>query len=105
MWWVVSLILAPLLLGAALVTTLLLMVALNGYPSIPDALVGIYLAAAFILTPSLSVMGGRMADKLAQGGRMPLWLAGIPSGAAVLVLLPILLGVLIFILMAVFGLL
>jgi hypothetical protein len=105
MWWVVSLVLAPLLFMSALITTFLIMVALNGYPSIPDALAGIYLVAALVLTPSLSVMAGRMAGKLSKGRGMPLWLAGLPSGAAALALLPIILGVLTFILLAAFGML
>jgi hypothetical protein len=105
MWWIVSVILAPLLIGSALITTFFVMVVLNGYPSIPDALAGIYLAAALVLTSLLSIMAGRTAGNLAQGRGMSLWLAGLLSGAAVLALLPILLGVLTFILLAAFGLL
>jgi len=94
----------PLLIEAAL-TTFFILVMLNGYPSLPDAMVAIYLTGALFLVGGFSVVAGWLAKKLSGALAAPLWLGGILIGWVVILLLPVSLLVLTFGLLAVFGLL
>jgi hypothetical protein len=105
MWWIISLISLFLLAVEALVTTFFVMVALNGFPSLPDALVIIYLVCAGGLLLALSGLAGFLARKLADVSRVPLWLGGILTTLVSLVILPVLMFVLTFGLLAGFGML
>ncbi len=103
MWWIVSLISLLLLAIEGALTTLMIMILLNGFPSLPDAMVNLYLVCAGGSLPALSLLAGWLARKLSQISRVPLWLAGILTIIASLVMFPILLFVLTFVLLAVFG--
>lgn len=105
MWWIISVILLPLMIVDAGVITFGLMVMLNGYTSIPDALVTIYLVSMVGLVIGLSLLAGVLARKIAARGKIPLWVSGLPTGLAALVLLPVGLVSLTFVLMIVFGML
>lgn len=94
----------PLLIEAAL-ATFFIMVMLNGYPSLPDAMVTLYLTGTLFLVIGFSVAAGWLAKKLSGALAAPLWLGGILIGWVVILLLPVLLLVLTFGLLAVFGLL
>ena len=103
MWWIVSLIALVLLLVAAMGVTFFLMVALNGFPSLPDAFVIIYFAFTGVLIPTLSVLAGLQAKKLSKGKPQRLWLAGMLTTIVSLVIVPILLCGLTFGLLLAFG--
>jgi hypothetical protein len=105
MRWILSLILVPLMIVGAVVTTFFLMVMLNGYPSLPDAMVNLYLASACGLILGLSLLAGFLTGKLSEAGKFPGWVIGILAGAAALVLLPLILVTLTFVLLAIFGML
>lgn len=105
MWWIVSLILIFPLIIEALVTTFVLMVMLNGYSSLPDALVNLYLASAVVMLLSLGFGAGFVAHKWAALRPISLWASGSLSGFVALVLYPPLLIALIFGLLAMFGML
>ncbi len=102
---IVSLILfLPLLIEAAL-ATFFIMIMLNGYSSLPDAMVAFYLTCALFLVGGFSVVAGWLAKRLSSALTAPLWLGGILIGWVVVLLLPVSLIVLTFGLLAVFGLL
>jgi hypothetical protein len=73
MRWILSLILVPLMIVGAVVTTFFLMVMLNGYPSLPDAMVNLYLASACGLILGLSLLAGFLTGKLSEAGKFPGW--------------------------------
>jgi hypothetical protein len=56
--WLISLILIPLLTLAAALTTLLVIVVLKGYPSLPDSMTILYLLSACSLVPTLGLLAG-----------------------------------------------
>jgi hypothetical protein len=103
MWWIISLIGLVLFAMEAMVTTFFLLVALNGFPSLPDALVVIYLASGCAFVLGLSFLAGWLAKKLAQSSSLPLWFAGFLTTTGSLVLLPIVLSVWTFGLLLIFG--
>lgn len=103
MWWVISLVALVLLLIAAAAVTFFLMVALNGFPSLPDAFAIIYLAFACGLVPALSVLAGLLAKRISRGEPERLLPAGILTTIASLVIVPILLCGLTFGLLVAFG--
>lgn len=103
MWWVISLIVLVLLLIAAAVVTFFLMVALNGFPSLPDAFVIIYFAFTCGLIPTLSVLAGLLAKRISEGEPERLLPAGILTTIVSLVIVPILLCGLTFGLLLAFG--
>jgi len=105
MWWIISLLLIPLLLIEAVATTFILMVMLNGYPSLPDALVNLYLVCAIGLVPGLSLLAGFLAQKLSDLQPIPLWVSGSATGLAAVALFPISLITLTFALLAAWGML
>lgn len=89
----------------AVLTTLALMVVLNGYPSVPDAIMFIYLACSCGLLPALSLLVGFSAQKISEISPIPAWVAGIGLALVALVVLPVILFVLTFALLAIFGML
>jgi hypothetical protein len=103
MWWVVSLIALVLLLIGAVVVTFFVMVALNGFPSLPDAFVILYFAFTCGLLPALSVLGGILAKKFSEVNSQPLWIGGILTTIVSLMILPILICGLTFVLLLAFG--
>ncbi|MAU01320.1 MAG: hypothetical protein CL608_29620 [Anaerolineaceae bacterium] len=105
MWWIISLIGLVLFAMEAVVTTFFLLVALNGFPSLPNALVAIYVVSGCASVLGLSFLAGWLAKKLAQSGSLPLWFAGVLTTMGSLVLLPIVLAVWTFTLLLMFGLL
>jgi len=72
MWWVYSLIALIWLVIEAMVITFFLMVALNGFPSLPDAFVSIYLVCTCGLLPALSLLSGFLAKKFSEINPLPL---------------------------------
>jgi len=105
MWWIISLILIVPLVVEAVATTFVVMVMLNGYSRVPDAMVGLYLTSAVSLIPSLSLVAGLLAKTVSALYPLPLWLSGSLTGLVALVLFPVLLVTLTFLLLAVFGML
>jgi len=103
MWWIISLISLVLLVIEAVLTTFFVMIALNGFSSLPNALVIIYLACTCGLLPILSLLAGWLAKKLSGSSPLPLWLTGTLTTIVNLVIIPILLFVLTFGLLAAFG--
>ena len=104
MWWIISLIALVLLFLGAVVVTFLLMVALNGFPSLPDAFVYVYLVFICVLLPALSLLAGYLAKKYSdRNPNMPLWVAGLLATVASLAVLPILLCGLTFGVLVAFG--
>jgi hypothetical protein len=65
MWWIISLIGLVLFAVEAVVTTFFLLVALNGFPSLPDVLVVIYLVSGCAFVLGLSFLAGWLANRLA----------------------------------------
>lgn len=104
-WYIVSVILFLLLFGVAVLSTLFVVIMLNGYPSLPDAMVTLYLTGTLFLVIGFSVAAGWLAKKLSSALAAPFWLGGILIGWVVILLLPVSLFVLTFGLLAVFGLL
>jgi hypothetical protein len=89
----------------AVLTTLVLMVVLNGYPSLPDAIMFIYLACSCGLLPALSLLVGFSAQKISEISPIPAWAAGIGLVIVALVVLPVILFGLTFTLLGIFGML
>lgn len=89
----------------AVFTSLVLLVALNGYPSLPDAIAAIYLACTCGLLPALSLLVGFSAQKVSEISPIPAWAAGIGLIVAALVILPVIQFGLTFTLLAIFGML
>ena len=103
MWWVISLIALVFLLSAAVMVTFFLMIALNGFPSLPDAFAYIYLVFTCGTILALSLLAGILAKKYSESKSLPLWLAGTMTTAVGLVIVPILLCGLTFGLLLAFG--
>lgn len=103
MWWIISLISLVLFAVEAMITTFFLLVALNGFPSLPDAMVIVYLLSSCAFVLGLSFLAGWLANRLAQSGRLPLWFAGVLTTVGSLVLLPVALSVWTFGLLLLFG--
>ena len=91
MWWVYSLIALVWLVIEALAVTFFLMVALNGFPSLPDAFAHIYLVCTCGLLPVLSLLVGFLAKKFSETNPMPLERTGVLAIMISSVILPILL--------------
>ena len=104
-WLIVSMVTVILLLAQAGLTTFVLMVALNGYPSIPDAMVNTYLTCACGSIPSLAFLSGWAAKKVSEKTKIPAGLAGIGFAGLAILLLPAILAGVTFALLAGFGLL
>lgn len=106
MWWIIiSVIALVVLVIEAVLSGMMVLVMLNGYMSIPDAMVNIYLACNCGLVPVLSLLAGWGAKKLSEVTPMPLWLGGVILTVVALIVLPIVLFVLAFVLLGAFGLL
>ncbi len=105
MGWLVALVLVPFLALTAMVTTFVLMIVLNGYPSLPGAMVNVYLISAGLLIPGLSILAGFLAQKVSARRGLSLWIGGLLIGAAASVVLPVILFGLTFALLAAFGML
>jgi len=103
MWWVISLIALVLLFIEAVSVTFFLMVALNGFPSLPDAFVTIYFASTCGLLLALSLLAGFLAKKYSEIKPVPLQQAGVLTIIASFVIVPILLCGLTFGLLLAFG--
>lgn len=105
MWLIISLLLILLLSFEGVVSTFFVIIMLNGYSSLPDALVNLYLASAVVMLLSLGFGAGFVAHKWAALRPISLWASGSLSGFVALVLYPPLLIALIFGLLAMFGML
>lgn len=105
MWLIISLLLILLLSFEGVVSTFFVIIMLNGYSSLPDALVNLYLASAVVMLLSLGFGAGFVAHKWAALRPISLWASGSLSGFVALVLYPPLLITLIFGLLAMFGML
>ncbi len=104
-WYIVSVILFLPLFVVAVLSTVFVMIMLNGYPSLPDAMVTLYLTGATFLIIGFSIVAGWLAKKLSSTISVPLWLSGVLTGGVFMVVMPFALLVLTFGLLAVFGLL
>jgi hypothetical protein len=105
LWWIISLIALPLLVVQAVLTTVLLIIMLNGYPFLPDAMPVIYAVCTSSLLLALSLACGLAPKKLAQSTSMPMWASGMLMMLAGLMMLPIALCLLTFALLGAFGML
>ncbi len=103
MWWVYALIALVWLVIEALAVTFFLMVALNGFPTLPDAFVGIYAACTCWVLPILSLLSGVLAKKFSEINSMPLERTGVLTIMVSSVILPILLCGVTFGLLLAFG--
>ena len=103
MWWVISLIALVLLVIEAAMVTFFLMVALNGFPSLPDAFAIIYLVYTCGVILVLSWLDGFLAKKLSETNPLPLWLTGTMTMTVSVVIVPILLIGLTVVLLLAFG--
>jgi len=103
MWWVISLIALVLLATEAVMVTFSLMVALNGFPSLPDAFAIIYLVFTCGLILVLSWLDGFLAKKLSETNPLSLQLAGTWTVISSVVIVPILLIGLTVVLLLAFG--
>jgi hypothetical protein len=102
-WWIISLIALPLLAIEAVMVTFVLMVALNGFPSLPDAFAIIYLVCTGGLIPVLSWLAGFAAKKRSETNPPSLWSTGVVTIIASTVIFPILLVGLTVVLLVSFG--
>lgn len=105
MWLIISLLLILLLSFEGVVSTFFVIIMLNGYSSLPDALVNLYLASAVVILLSLGFGAGFVAHKWAALRPISLWVSSSLSGFVALVLYPPLLIALSFGLLAMFGML
>ena len=104
MWWIISLAALITLAMDAGMVTFVLMVALNGFPSLPDALAIIYLVFTGGLVLVLSLLDGTLAVKLSAAHPLPGWAAGIMTITVSVVYVPLLLIGLMVVLLLAFGL-
>jgi hypothetical protein len=103
MWWIVSLTALILLAVEAGMVTFVLMVALNGFPSLPDAFAIIYLIFTGGLIPVLSLLDRFLSKKLSEANSLPLWFTGTVTITVSVVMMPILLIGLTVVLLLAFG--
>jgi hypothetical protein len=103
MWWIVSLTALILLVTEAVMVTFVLLVALNGFSSLPDALAIIYLVCLGGSIPLLSWLDGSLAKKLSETHPLPLWLAGTMTITVSMVYFPLLFIGLTVVLLLAFG--
>ncbi len=103
MWWVYPLIALVWLVIEAVAVTFFLIVALNGFPTLPDAFVGIYLTCTCGLLPALSLLVGFLAKKFSEINPPSLERVGVLTIMVSSVILPILLCGLTFGLLLAFG--
>ena len=103
MWWTISLIALAWLAIEAVTITFVLMVALNGFPSLPDAFAIIYLVCTCGLVLVLSWLNGFLAEKLSENKPLSLWSAGVLTIIGSTVVMPILLVGLTVVLLVAFG--
>ncbi|PKN93696.1 MAG: hypothetical protein CVU44_07720 [Chloroflexi bacterium HGW-Chloroflexi-6] len=104
-WLIISGIALVLLAVEAVVSTFFILILLNGYTSLPDAISNIYLACTCGLLPALSLAAGFSAKKISEISQIPLWLVGSMAVGIMLVIVPIVLFVLTFVLLGAFGML
>jgi hypothetical protein len=102
-WWIVSLTALILLATEAAMVTFFLMVALNGFPSLPDAFAIIYLICTFVVMAAFSSLDGFLAKRLSETNPLPLWVTGTMTTTVSVVITPILLIGLTVVLLLAFG--
>jgi hypothetical protein len=88
-WWGLSLAALVLLGAEAMAVTFVVIVALNGYPSIPDAFAIIYLVYAFVLVVGSSLLVGLLAKRLSEASSKPVGLAGMWPLVVSIVIVPV----------------
>jgi hypothetical protein len=76
LWWVVSLIALVVLLLTSGAMTLIVIIALNGFTYLPDAIGVIYLVFTVGLVIGFSLLAGLVSKNLSQRNDMPLWRTG-----------------------------
>ena len=103
MWWVISLISLIVLGITEMMTTFVLLIVLNGYPTLPENLVAIYVVTSCGLLPTVSLLNGLLAKKLSENPSRSLENAGIMTITISVLIVPIILFVLAFGLLAIFG--
>jgi ABC-type uncharacterized transport system YnjBCD permease subunit len=104
-WLIISGIALVLLAAEAVASTFIILILLNGYTSLPDAVSNLYLACTCGLLPTLSLVAGFSAKKISDLSQIPQWLVGFVMIGTTLVIVPIVLFILTFILLGAFGML
>lgn len=102
-WIVISVIALVLLLVDGAITSVFVLIMLNGYMSLPQAMDAIYLTCGGGLILLLSFFCGFGAKKLAESTPIPTWLGGVILTGIALVIVPVFLFVLTFVLLGLFG--
>jgi hypothetical protein len=105
MWMIVTVVALLFLSGSAMLSTLFVIIMLNGYPSLPDGIVILYGCCAFGLLPVLSLASGFTSKKINEISAIPTWLAGIALIIIANVIVPFVLIGFTFVLLAAFGML
>lgn len=103
MRWIITLTSLLLLIVEAGMTIFILLIMLNGYPSLPDAMPKIFLACSGCLLLALSLLNGWLSKKVSPS--IPMWIAGILMTTLSLIIIPIALFVLTFVLLGAFRML
>ena len=87
--WIISIVSLLLLTGEAFVVTLIIIIGLNGYPSLADLIPPLYIGLSTLFILTVSGLNGWGAKQLSATGRLPLWEAGMLLMVAALVATPI----------------
>ena len=101
MWIVVGLVGLISVSITAAVSTLFVIVMLNGFTLLPDEMVILYAGCAFGLGPLFGLLSGLASKKISEMSSIPAWLVGIGFISAFTALTPfVLVGFTLFLLVA-----
>ena len=91
MWWIVSLVALVVSTIEAVAVTFVVMVALNGFPSLANAFAFLYLACTGGVMLVMSLLDGFLAKKFSEATSLPLWFAGVVTVTIGAMVMPVLL--------------
>ncbi len=101
MWIVIGLVGLVVVSITSVISTLFVIVMLNGFTSLPDDMVLLYGGCAFGLGPLFGLLSGLASKKISEISSIPAWLAGIGFISAFTTLTPfVLVGFTLFLLVA-----
>ncbi len=103
MWFVITLLAFILLSVEVVITTFCILILLNGFPTLPDAFVTIYLTSSCFLILFFSAVDGVIAKIVSLWKPSGQWYAGVTMVLLSLIAMPILLIGLIAMLLSLFN--
>ncbi len=103
MWLIIVVIAFALLSCEVAVTSIIILIMLNGFPRLPDGFIAIYALFTMVMVTGLSFLSGFLAWKLSEKGHISLPISGVITILISIIIAPVSLFVLTFVLLYAYG--